>query len=185
MEWISLLGIIIGIIGSLIGGLVAQRLSKLQKKSLTQASEALRNAQNEVRNKMVHDLAMSIEDRQIRDLILKEFIVHLESSAANAIAAFQQDNIKREVEERTAALKERLESIERKFPEESTLEKIATVNDAILGTKIEELQRSLERIENKLLSKWDVAMIVFTIIGSLGALVGLTITVIQFLAKLV
>jgi len=132
---------------------------------------------------MVHDLAMSVEDRQTRDLILREFIVHLESSTANEVTALQQDSIKREVEERTAALRKRLDSIERKFPEESTLEKIASVNDAILGTKIEELQRSIERIESKLLSKWDVAKIVFTIIASLGALVGLTITVIMFVTK--
>ncbi|MCK4501225.1 hypothetical protein KAU11_12060 [Candidatus Babeliales bacterium] len=182
MDWISVLAIIIGIIGSLIGGLVAQRLSKLQRKSLTQSRNAWKKAQQELRNKMVHDLAMNIEDRQTKDLILKEFIVHLESSASNDIAVAQQDSIKREVEDRTTVLKERLENIEKKFPEESTLEKVASVNDAILGTKIEELQRSIERIESKLFSKWDIAKIVFTIIGSLGALVGLTITVIKFVA---
>lgn len=176
MDLILIIGFIIGIIGSLAGGIVTNRLSKSQKKSLSEA----RKTQKEVRNKMVHDLAMTIEDNQTRDLILKEFIVHLESSATNERALFQQDSIKREVENRTSALKERLEGIEKRFPSESTLEKIASVNDAILGTKIEELQKAIDRIESKLISKWDVAKIVFIIIGSLGALVGLVIAVIKF-----
>ena len=183
MDWLSIVGLLIAIITSLIGGLVAQRFSKLQRKSVAEAEEYLRKAQQEVRNKLVHDLAMSIDDRQVRDLILKEFIVYLESSAAGEISEFQQAKIKREVEDRTEVLKERLEKIEKRFPEENTLEKLASVNDAILGTKVEELQKSIERLDSKLLSKWDVAKIVFTIIGALGALVGLTITIIKFITK--
>lgn len=108
----------------------------------------------------------------------------MESSATNEIEELQKDSIQKEVEDRASILKERLESIEKRFPEESTLEKIASVNDAILGTKVEEIQKSTEMLESKLITKWDVAKIVFTITGSLGALVGLTITIIKFASDL-
>lgn len=184
MEWLTGLGLLIGIISSLIAGLIAELFSKAQKKSLEQSREVFKKTQQEYRNKIVHDLATNIEDTQTRDLILKEFIVHLESSATNEIAELQKDSIQKEVEDRTSTLKERLESIEKRFPEESTLDKIASVNDAILGTKVEEIQKSIEMLESKLITKWDVAKIVFTIIGSLGALVGLTITIIKFASNL-
>ena len=180
MDWLWVLAALIGVIVSLFGSLLAKRFADRQKESVINARNYLRNAQQEVRNKLVHDLAMSIEDRQTRELILKEFIVHLESSAPTQIAAAQQEEIKKQVEERTEVLKQRLETIEKRFPKESTLEKIASVNDAILGTKVEELQRAIERIESKLLTKWDVAKIVFTIVGALGALIGVALAIIKY-----
>ena len=76
MELFSLLGLLIAIITSFFGRFIADRRSILQKQALIQSREALKKAQQEVRNKMVHDLAMNIEDRQARDLILKGFIIN-------------------------------------------------------------------------------------------------------------
>lgn len=38
-------------------------------------------------------------------------------------------------------------------------------------------------MDDNILTKWDVAMIVFTIIGALGALVGLTLGIINFATR--
>ena len=171
MDWF-----LVATIVSLIAGLVSERLSRSSKRTLNQFRETLRQEQREIRNKMVHNILVSSDDVDELDFVLQEFGV----SAPNEIADSEQYGFEKEMEDRTSALKERLENIEKRFPAESTLEKIASVNDAILGTRLEELQKSVERIESKLFSKWDVAKIVFLIIGSLGALVGLTFTTIEF-----
>lgn len=162
---------------------ITGRLARLDKRTQTQSSTALKKAQQQVRNSLVHDLAASTADPLARDLILKEFLVQIETPPPDEISDAQQDSIKREVENSTTALKERLEYIEGRLPGESTVEQIATVNDAILGARVEELQRSIERLESKLLSKWDVAKTVFTIMGALVAVAGLVFTVLKFVAE--
>jgi hypothetical protein len=91
--------------------------------------------------------------------------------------------IRREVEAAITALQGRLEQIEQRFPEEATLEKIATVNDAILATKIEQLEKSIENLESKLLTKWDVATIVFAVFAAIGGVAGVIFAVANFVLK--
>lgn len=102
--------------------------------------------------------------------------------AANDIAAGTVSDP--EVERAVSALEERLHAVEKRFPDSATIDKISSVNDAIMATKLEELQRSLERIEKRFdaekVSKWDVATIVFTIIGSIGAVIGIVFGIIKF-----
>jgi hypothetical protein len=77
------------------------------------------------------------------------------------------------VERRVSAFRERLDRIEVRFPAEATLEKVASVNDAILATRLEALQEDLRETKAKMLSKWDVATIVFAVVAAVGATVGL------------
>jgi len=93
-----------------------------------------------------------------------------------------QENIKKLVEERVKTIQSRLEEIDKRFPSKDSVDKIAAVNNAILATNLEALSRSVSRIEENMLSKWDVAKIVFQILAIVGALVGLSITIIKFVA---
>lgn len=180
MDITTVIAILTAALGSLVAGLLAAHRGRQHRKNQQRIRDAFEQLQGENRNRMVHDLAMSAKDLQTREMILKELIVDLGSSSVSVASIVQKEDLEQEVEQRTAALKERLQRIEDRFPEESTLEKIASVNDAIMATKIEELEKSAKRIEDKILTKWDVAMIVFTIIGALGALVGLTFGVVNF-----
>lgn len=93
-----------------------------------------------------------------------------------------QEEIKELVESRVSTLQARIEEIENRFPRETTLEKIASVNDAILATNLENLTESVKRIEEKMLTSWDVAKIVFLIIGALVGLAGFVLAVVRYLA---
>jgi hypothetical protein len=99
------------------------------------------------------------------------------------VGAPSRAEIRREVEAAITALQGRLEQIEQRFPEEATLEKIATVNDAILATKIEQLEKSIENLESKLLTKWDVATIVFAVFAAIGGVAGVIFAVANFVLK--
>jgi hypothetical protein len=94
-----------------------------------------------------------------------------------------REEIRKEAEEAVSVFRERLEQVERRFPEESTLEKIASINDAILATKVEQLQKSIEQLEDRILTKWDVATIVFMVIAAVGGLAGVVFTVANFVLK--
>jgi hypothetical protein len=119
----------------------------------------------------------------------------LDKAATKAVALDEQGGIKAiegdlvgesdpETQRAVMALNERLRAIEDRFPDSNLIDKLSSVNDAIMATKLEELQRSFERLEKRLdaekVSKWDVATIVFTILGSLGAIVGLIFGIIKF-----
>jgi hypothetical protein len=93
------------------------------------------------------------------------------------------ESVKKELHEIREAFQERLERIEQRFPEEATLEKIASINDAILATKIEQLEKSVEELGNRILSKWDVATIVFAVIASVGVVAGAIFAVANFVTK--
>ena len=92
-----------------------------------------------------------------------------------------EEQIEAKIAEKLTEIKERVEQIESRFPKEATIDKIASVNDALLATQIESLTEAVTRIEQKILTKWDVAKIVFEILAGFGVLMGLLLAVIQLL----
>jgi hypothetical protein len=112
-----------------------------------------------------------------------ELIDRLTRAEAAISTGPMPESLKTEVQELKEAFQARLERIEQRFPEEATLEKIASINDAILATKIEQVEKSLEELSNRMLSKWDVAAIVFAVIAAVGGVAGAIIAVANFVLK--
>lgn len=71
-----------------------------------------------------------------------------------------------------ARVEERLAAIEERFPDAAAIDKIASVNDAIMATKIEALEKTVVELQSKMLTRWDVALVLFAVLGALSALVG-------------
>jgi len=90
-----------------------------------------------------------------------------------------QQEIEKMVAQKVDEVTKRVASIEDRLPAQEHIDKIASVNDAILATNIETINDSLRRLEARMLTKWDVAKIVFTVIGSLGALVGIVLAILK------
>jgi HD superfamily phosphohydrolase len=112
----------------------------------------------------------------------KEYFINLWSTKSILkIKNGTKSEIEAEATKKVNEVIERIEKIEERFPEESSLEKIASVNDAILGTKIEDLTESMKRIEENMLTKWDVVKIMFTIITCIIALITITIGILNYL----
>lgn len=94
---------------------------------------------------------------------------------------WSKDDIRAEINSELNALENRLRQVEERFPEKSDVDKIASINDAIFAERLEAITKRIEDIESKALSKWDVAIIVSTIIGGIFAVVGATYGVIAFI----
>ena len=102
------------------------------------------------------------------------------SKQATPIATEEtKTEIQAEVESLVSTLKDRLERIELRFPAEATLEKVASTNDAIMATKLEYLEKSLNKVQDQQLSRWDVALVIFAILGGLGALIGVVLGIVK------
>ena len=73
----------------------------------------------------------------------------------------------------------RLEAIENRFPDDATIDKIASINDALFAQRIEQLSTRIEKLEEKLLTKWDVALIVSIVAAGIFTVVGATYAVLK------
>lgn len=90
-----------------------------------------------------------------------------------------REELEVEIERRVEVIKDRIENIETRFPDVATLDKVASINDAILATKIDALSADVRRLQDNLLSKWDVATVVFAILGALGVIVGAVVGIVN------
>lgn len=90
-----------------------------------------------------------------------------------------REEVQKEVEVQLSEVQKRIQKIEDRFPEEAKIEKIASINDALLSERIDQLSKQVENIENKMLSHWDVALVVSAIIAAIIAIVGGTYGVLK------
>lgn len=67
-------------------------------------------------------------------------------------------------------LSDRVSALEDRFPLESEIDKYATVNDALLDSGLTHLRERVVRIEVQMLTRWDVAVVVFSVIAAIGVL---------------
>jgi len=70
-------------------------------------------------------------------------------------------------------LAERIQEIEKRFPDANTIDKVSSVNEAVLAVYVENLRKTLDKLERDTLTSWDVAKIFFLILAALGVTTGI------------
>jgi hypothetical protein len=99
------------------------------------------------------------------------------------ISPASEEKLKIEISKEFQHFKERIEKIERRFPDESQIDKVASINDALLSQRIDQLKERIDKMEEKIQSKWDIALTVSAILGGICAVVAATYGVIQFVTQ--
>lgn len=183
----------IEVIASLAAGFAAAgvsavfaRLSALRRKRLEEQRNEYEQVYRKTISAFLEKYASLYKSRQAGESwieILEESATASSSSPITSGRFMSKEEVKGEIDERIKTLNERIKDIEVRFPEQDTVEKIASVNEAILATQIENLAESIKNIEAKILTRWDVAKIVFQIIAVLSSLIGIIFAVIAFAAK--
>jgi len=168
-----------------------QLFSKRQKKKKQELSLKIEKFYSQIVDEFsdnyIKDFDRIIEQYKIEDSKSKSYVqearASYEKSLRNMISHssiyITEKEIEDNINKKLADIKNRMNQIEDRFPTDSTLDKIASINDAILAKNIETLSESVKNIEKKLLSKWDMAKVVFQILTVLGVLVGIIFTVIE------
>jgi len=127
-------------------------------KSIESSPESISNLSSEIIAKIEEQILAKVNDGEFIDSELVKNAVNAEINDFN----------------------ERIKKIEERFPEEAKLEKISSINDAILSERIDNLSSKIERIGKNILSKWDVAIVVSMIIGGIFAIASATYGVIKY-----
>ena len=149
--------------------------NKLSNKShieLRKSRDILQQEQLKIQEKIAKQVSefTEIPEESLNDYLLASYTLSSQVT---------EGELKKMVEERfNSIILPRIEGIEKRFPAESKLDKIASVNDAILATNIENLSDSIKKIEDKMLTKWDIVKITFEILLVLGGIIGLILTII-------
>ena len=102
----------------------------------------------------------------------------------SVLSGVTKEDISKEIDLKMSQLHGSIKALESRFPDEASLEKVSSINDAILSERIDQLSRQVANIEKKILSKWDVALIVGTIITSIFLIVSTTYGVLKALGKI-
>jgi len=174
---------LIGAIASIIAGLLASLMLRRRKKQVSNKKEKVRNTIT----KLGIDLGFvkaeissnQLAPTQAQLASIEEQIVARLSERPDFNAAKLEDIIENELEQ----FRDRISKIEERFPPEAQLDKIASIDDAVFSLRIDQLAKHIDALESRLLSRWDVAVIVSSMIGGIFAIVAATYAVISFFAK--
>jgi hypothetical protein len=143
-------------------------IKRYQERKVLKAFEGVLKKTQEVRK--------SLEDaipRESFDLLVSSSPVV--SPNASALMASNEFGILRQQIEtlRLQVLENKNEIVE--------VQRIDPILEATLKLTVENLVKRIDLLETKVISKWDVALIVAQILGTLGALLGLTFAIIKYL----
>lgn len=156
----------------------------LSKRRVKEHQESLENIKGEIERKVLDNTKRKIEEEGITvpDNIVEKYEPAIEYMAAVS-GSFYDENVEHGIE---SLVNKRVDEITDKIrvlsvkPSEKIL-KNESYND-IIDIKLEYLAKTIEAIDRKMLSKWDVAKIVsvilvllFGVIGSLAAIISLFI----------
>jgi hypothetical protein len=94
-----------------------------------------------------------------------------------------REQVRTEVEDKMTEVRGRLKAIEKRFPDDATIDKIASINDALFAQRIEQLSTRIEKLEEKLLTKWDVALTVSIVAAGIFTVVGATYAVLKVVGQ--
>ncbi len=125
-------------------------------------------------------------DQTASPLASAGLLMSFEKQIAARVAAspgLTKEEVQAEIDKQFFEFQECLSKIESRFPDNSQIEKIVSINDALLAERIGQLSKQMEFLEKRMLSKWDVAFTVSSIIAGIGFVVGATYAIIRFMGK--
>lgn len=191
MELLSVVGIILGLVAFLISiviDYIGRWYLNKAKKITSQFHELYDKRMSGFWNDYYKNKIKPYMKGETDDFLIKYYASQLKRTRRflplyKIYNILSMTEIQNEVSNKIDEVKKSVEEIEKRFPKEATLSKIASVNDAILGTNYENLLKSVERIETKMLTRYDVVKIVFLILGAIGVLTGIVFGIIRLLSS--
>lgn len=177
----STLAAVLGVVASLLASLVSYAASRRRKRHdeiLAAANEQVSISVEPVRTERNYrDNGGDIEFTSTAELFARmeqQILARVQSSVS-----VPREQIQKEIRRQIADVEDCIRKIEGRFPEEAKIEKIASINDVLLTARIDQLSEQLKHIEERILSKWDVAVVVGLIIAGIIAIVGATYAVLK------
>lgn len=177
-------GVAVSVIVGFVAAFLKDLLGKLQKRDRDKVQEAARSRLTEISINFA-GLGLSYQfeqtpspETQVATRLLKEVEQGIVEGVSEGVS-LSREQVRTEVEDKMAEVRGRLEAIEMRFPGDATIDKIASINDALFAQRIEQLTTRIEKLEEKLLTKWDVALTVSIVAAGIFAVVSATYAVLK------
>ncbi len=180
----SVIGVAVSVLAAISTGFLKGVYDKHEKRDRDQMQEAARSRLTEISINFA-GLGLKYQvgqttspETQVATQLLKE----VEQGIVEGVSerdGLSREQARTEVEDKMTEVRGRLEAIEKRFPDDATIDKIASINDALFAQRIEQLSTRIEKLEEKLLTKWDVALIVSIVAAGIFAVVGATYAVLK------
>lgn len=175
----SVIAALLGLIASLVATVVSYVFGKQKKQHMAERAES--------RGEISVDLGLVKLTKfygggEPTPIVTPELVKRMEEQILAQVQSsprVSREDIEKEVKSQLAEVQERIAKIENRFPDEATLDKVASINDALLSERIDQLSKQVENLENKMLSNWDVALVVSGIVAGIIAVVGATYGVLK------
>ena len=170
------------IAGAVFSGLFAKLVKQLIKiQSVKEKSDILKSKTEFGINIAGLQLRHQISGENVSEPLTEQLISQVEDDLLERLSdldGISKTQVREEIENKVADIRGRIEQIETRFPDTVKIDKISSINDALFAERIELLAKRLDSLESKILSKWDVAIIVSLVIAGISFIVGATYSVI-------
>ena len=181
MEWIAaVLGLWASLAAALLSWFAKERAEQAKRKRVKELYEIALNLGpvSVSRTIEVPRTTEAVATPELLRDIERTIVARVEALPLASREAMQQ-----EIEMQMGEVKKRIEKIENRFPEEAQIEKIASINDALLSERIDQLSKQVQAIESRILTKWDVALTVSAVVTGIIVVVGATYAVLKAFGK--
>lgn len=91
------------------------------------------------------------------------------------ISVGQRSDTAREID----VLKGRVAKIEERLPDDAVLDKVASLNEALLAKGLENVQKEIDRLQQSMLTRWDVVTVLFATLAAIAAVVGAVVGIVD------
>ncbi|MEW8403986.1 MAG: hypothetical protein AB2689_10990 [Candidatus Thiodiazotropha taylori] len=175
------------VIGAGVSGIAAKLAQLLSELKSTRAKSDLLKSKTELGINIAGvQLRHQIVGEEASEPLTEKLIAQVEDSLLERISdldGLSKSDVRNEIDKKVSDIRSRIEQIENRFPDSDTIDKISSINDALFAERIELLAKRLDSIESKMLSKWDVAIIVSAMVVGISFVVGATYSIITVLGK--
>lgn len=184
----SVIGVAASVLAAISAGFLKSFYDKHEKRDRDKMQEAARSRLTEISINFAglglrYQVGQTTSpEAQVATQLLKE----VEQGIVEGVSereGLSREQARTEVEDKMTEVRGRLEAIEKRFPDDAIIDKIASINDALFAQRIEQLSTRIEKLEEKLLTKWDVALIVSVVAAGIFAVVGATYAVLKVLGQ--
>lgn len=153
-----------------------RRAGELARLARERWSDRLANGGPALRRALAPDAGAS-------PLSTPELLRRMEDQIVTRVAAtsccLAREEVQQEIDDQLTILQERLHQIESRFPGRTAPDLIASLNEALLSERIDQVAKQVQSIERRVLSKWDVALTVSAMIAGIAFVVGATYAILR------
>lgn len=188
--WYGVIAFVFGLVMSIYVIRTKEQAQQLELNHLAAQRLAVLEEVARRQDRLIRELNLENLPEGLRIQLLDQFQATAVTAAATSDTAVTKVAIDSLLDKQFGDLSDRIKQIEDRFPSDATIDKIASVNDAILGTRLESIEKlvtatrsEMKTLRGDMLNKWDVVVVVIMLLGAIATLTRVAIGAIEYIKR--